>query len=373
MADEGGAGKPVAVVPYEPGARGAVEGEIFNVHEDFGAGELLTLGFAHADGGHDGDAEQPAGSENPVVGVAGTKVVVVVIDIGELELFHYPYCGVGTDERGGKFGIIELDVLLAEAEAEHEGAAAFPLYGALVVGGGIGEVAMVGDVVGAEGEGVGFQAGKGHAADGAGFYALKAGSLAQAEVARVADVYKVEAEHGAVKAEVELRRLSQTARMADVEGVAQEYPSPAEVGTHLYAGFGLGGNGLCQAVLRRARKLVDLVIVGVLRHGREVVIVGRNIGGVVVVETLDETVEQTAGVFHLLPKRFLGFLGWWYWLYAIGHHVGAHTLSLRQNGVCSCNLRDVGQGHRQRSYDAGKREEAFNNRKQNVNSKRVCE
>ena len=83
------------------------------------------------------------------------------------------------------------------------------------------------------------------------------------------------------------------------------------------------------------------------------------------------TVKETTT--YLVEKRFLGFLGWRYWLYAIGHHVGAHTLSLRQNGVCSCNLRDVGQGHGQRSYDAGKREEAFNNRKQNVNSKRVCE
>ena len=141
--------------------------------------------------------------------------------------------------------------------------------------------------------------------------------------------------------------------MADVEGVAEEYPPPAKEGAEFDAGFGLGGDGLGEAFFGGAGESVDLVIVGVLRHSGEVVAVRRDVGGVVVVEALDEAVEEAAGVFHLLPKRFLGLPGW---RYAVGHHVGAHALSLRQNGACSRNLHAVGKGCRKRSYDDGKKE-----------------
>ena len=109
-----------------------------------------------------------------------------------------------------------------------------------------------------------------------------------------------------------------------------------------------------------------MVIVGVLRHGGEVVAVRRDVGGVVVVEALDEAVEEAAGVFYLLPKRFLGLPGW---RYAVGHHVGAHALSLRQTVLaaetCMLSAKDAESA----AMMTGRRNKRLITGKQIVNSK----
>lgn len=95
--------------------------------------------------------------------------------------------------------------------------------------------------------------------------------------------------------------------MRDVKGIAQKYPTPPEIGTEFYVRDRFGINSLFRSVSTFALYTIRLEVVRVLQHRRIVVVIGRDVSGVVVVETLDEPLENV----HLLFHRLFGVLQTW--------------------------------------------------------------
>lgn len=164
-------------------------------------------------------------------------------------------------------------------------------------------MAVVEYVVGIQTRGVGVESGELHAFRlPIGRFAEAAG-LAYREVAGVADIDEVAAQHRAVKAEVEFGCFGGRFGMTDVEGVTQENPSPTDVRSDLETRGGGYVQRLCVSGCIGGLQAIHLIEVGVLHHGREVVIVRTDVGGVVFVKALDEACKDVGFFLDFLPER----------------------------------------------------------------------
>ena len=195
--------------------------------------------------------------------------------------------------------VVEERFLLVEGETEYPRAATLALHGALRVGGGVGKVLVVEHVVGIEREGVRLHAFERRAFVFLVVNAVETVHALQLEGARVADIHEVHAEHRTIQTQAQLRGLSGVFRVAEVEGIAHENPTPAHVRPNLER---WGGRERDALFFTRGVLCGDAVLlheVRVLHHGRKVVVIGRDVIRVVFVEIFEEAFEEAARVLHL--------------------------------------------------------------------------
>ena len=152
-------------------------------------------------------------------------------------------------------------MVVGVADTHEGGSGASLLHGALAEGGGIGEFLVVEDVVEVEAANADLDAAEVHVAEHGGIVFLAFVSAFDAIAALVVAREDVDADERAVDAEVEFV-LQVALQCADVYLVAEEYPSPSEVGTHLDARLRGEGESLSAIASQR----VAFIVVGALHH-----------------------------------------------------------------------------------------------------------
>ena len=203
------------------------------------------------------------------------------------------FLGNDTAARAGGDEVVESppvhrDVLIAIADADERRSCRSALDGTLAEGGGVGELAVVEDIVGVEALVAGGDATKLHVAQGFGIEIVA--EIATADIVAVARlaVVEVEADLVAIETEVEVGAVVDlVVEVGDVDGVADEDPAVAEVGTDTQRHIGREGDGVAEVGL----DAVQLVGVRVLDHERVVVALWLDIGGIHLVEFADVVLQ----------------------------------------------------------------------------------
>ena len=210
---------------------------------------------------------------------------------------------LGNDTAAGAGGdeVVESPpvhrhVLVAIADADEWRSCRAALHGALAESGGVGELAVVEDIVGVEALVAGGDATKLHVAQGDGIEIVAEIAVSDiVAIARLA-VVEVEADLVAIEAEVEVGAVVDlVVEVGDVDGVADEDPAVAEVGTDAQRHIGGEGDGVAEVGL----DAVQLVGVRVLDHERVVVSLRLDIGGIDLVEFADVVLQPAFFPFLL--------------------------------------------------------------------------
>ncbi len=277
-------GEPEGAVEVEVLGREVAEGQPFALH----VAARLLVGEADAERG----VEEPVAGEDPVVGIATRDVDVVVVERGTLPR-RVVFLGNDTAARAGGDEVVESppvhrDVLIAIANADERRSCRSALDGALAEGSGVGELAVVEDIVCVEALVAGGDATKLHVAQGFGIEIVA--EIATADIVAVARlaVVEVEADLVAIETEVEVGAVVDlVVEVGDVDGVADEDPAVAEVGTDAQRHIGREGDGVAEVGL----DAVQLVGVRVLDHERVVVALRLDIGGIHLVEFADVVLQ----------------------------------------------------------------------------------
>ena len=285
-------GEAEGTVEVEVLGREVAEGQPFALH----VASRLLVGEADAERG----VEEPVAGEDPVVGIAARDIDVVVVERGTLPR-RVVFLGNDTAARARGNEVVESPpvhrhVLVAIADADEWRSCRAALHGALAEGGGVGELAVVEDIVGVEALVAGGDATKLHVAQGFGIEIVA--EIAASDIVAVARlaVVEVEADLVAIEAEVEVGAVVDLiVEVGDVDGVADEDPAVAEVGTDAQRHIGGEGDGVAEVGL----DAVQLVGVRVLDHERVVVSLRLDIGGIDLVEFADVVLQPAFFPFLL--------------------------------------------------------------------------
>ena len=159
---------------------------------------------------------------------------------------------------------------------------------------------MVEDVVGIEARNACLDAAEGSSVEPSDVDVLAQSGIAYLVVVACAPVEEVYAYLRRIEAHDELLFQVAQADVGQLEGVACEYPAPAEVRSHLQLHVGREGDRL--RIVANAAQYVEVIVLRGLQHHREIIMLGLYVGRIYPVEAADDAFHLMIAIIKFLRQ-----------------------------------------------------------------------